>query len=206
MMHICVSKLTIIISDNGLLPGRHQAIIWTNAGILFTWLLGTNFSEILIEKQPFSLNKMHLKMLSVKWGPFCLGLNMVTGITTVRLPWHLSIISMIFNTFNTWINVDFSPVRSCGINLMAISQELFKSFENYTSVITAIFPRGQWINYLIKSAINNPWPHLNKTYTMLLSLPDGCSFWRTSRRWHHCYIQSFHCVCWPRNFVVGDGD
>ena len=30
--HICVSKLTIIGSDNGLSPGRRQAIIWTNAG------------------------------------------------------------------------------------------------------------------------------------------------------------------------------
>ena len=32
--HICVSKLTIISSDNGLSPGRRQAIIWNNAGIL----------------------------------------------------------------------------------------------------------------------------------------------------------------------------
>ena len=32
--HICVSKLTIIGSDNGLSTGRRQAIIWTNAGIL----------------------------------------------------------------------------------------------------------------------------------------------------------------------------
>ena len=32
--HICVGKLTIIVSDNGLSPGRRQAIIWTNAGIL----------------------------------------------------------------------------------------------------------------------------------------------------------------------------
>ena len=33
MMHICISKLTIIGSDNGLSPGRGQeAIIWTNAG------------------------------------------------------------------------------------------------------------------------------------------------------------------------------
>ena len=31
--HICVSKLTIIGSDNSLSSGR-QAIIWTNAGIL----------------------------------------------------------------------------------------------------------------------------------------------------------------------------
>ena len=44
--HICVSKLTIIGSDNGLSPGRRQAIIWTNAGILLIGPLGTNFSEI----------------------------------------------------------------------------------------------------------------------------------------------------------------
>ena len=33
--HICVANLAIIGSDNGLSPGRRQAIIWTNAGILF---------------------------------------------------------------------------------------------------------------------------------------------------------------------------
>ena len=32
--HVCVGKLTIIGSDNGLSPGRRQAIIWTIAGIL----------------------------------------------------------------------------------------------------------------------------------------------------------------------------
>ena len=47
--HICISKLTIIGSDNGLSPGRHQAIIWTNAGRLLIGPSGTNFSEILIE-------------------------------------------------------------------------------------------------------------------------------------------------------------
>ena len=47
-MHICVGKLTIIGSDNGLSPGRHQAIIWTNTGTLLIEPLGTNFSEILI--------------------------------------------------------------------------------------------------------------------------------------------------------------
>ena len=32
--HICVDKLTIIVSDNVLSPGRRQAIIQTNAGML----------------------------------------------------------------------------------------------------------------------------------------------------------------------------
>ena len=34
--HLYVCNLTIIGSDNGLSPGLHQAIIWTNAGIYLT--------------------------------------------------------------------------------------------------------------------------------------------------------------------------
>ena len=51
--HICVGKLANIGSDNGLSPGRRQAIIWTNAEILLIGPLGTNFSEIVIEIQTF---------------------------------------------------------------------------------------------------------------------------------------------------------
>ena len=64
--HICVSKLTIIGSDNGLSPGRRQAIIWTNAGILLVRTLGTNFSEILSEIHAFSFKEIHLKISSAK--------------------------------------------------------------------------------------------------------------------------------------------
>ena len=78
MTHICVAYLIIIASDNGLSPSRHQAIIWTNAGILLIRPLGLNFSEILIEIHTFSFKKMHLKMSSAKRQPFCLGLNVLT--------------------------------------------------------------------------------------------------------------------------------
>ena len=78
MTHICVSKLTIISSDSGSSPCRRQAIIWTNAGILLIGALGTKVSEILIKIYTFSLKNMHLKMLSGKWRPFCLGLNVLT--------------------------------------------------------------------------------------------------------------------------------
>ena len=73
--HICVSKLTIIGSDNGLSPDRRQAIIWTNAGLLLIGPLGTSFTEILIEILTFSSKKMRLKVSSAKRRPFCLGLN-----------------------------------------------------------------------------------------------------------------------------------
>ena len=65
-MHICVSNLTIIGSDNGLSPGRRQAIIWTDNEILLIGALGTNFSEILIEIQTFSFKNMHLNVSYAK--------------------------------------------------------------------------------------------------------------------------------------------
>ena len=72
MTHICVTKVTIIVSDNGLSPVRRQAIICYNAGILLIGSLGTNFSEI--EIVTFSFKKMRLKVSSAKRQPFCLRL------------------------------------------------------------------------------------------------------------------------------------
>ena len=70
MTRICVGKLTIIGSDNGLSPGRRRAIIRTNAGILLIGTLGTNFSEILIEIHTFfiqenAFEKVVWKMASI---------------------------------------------------------------------------------------------------------------------------------------------
>ena len=50
---------------------RHQAIIWTNAGILLIRTLGTNFSEIESEIDAFLSKEMHLKMSSGKRRPQC---------------------------------------------------------------------------------------------------------------------------------------
>ena len=84
MSDACVSKLTIIGSDNGLSPGQRHAIIWPSDGILLIPTLGTNFSEILSEIHTFSLKKMQLKMSSRKWRPFCLALN-VSNLPSERL-------------------------------------------------------------------------------------------------------------------------
>ena len=73
VMHICVSKFTIIGSDNGLSPGQHQAVIWTSAAILSIRPEGTYFSEILFKIKKFSFKKIYSK-----WQPFCLCLNVLT--------------------------------------------------------------------------------------------------------------------------------
>ena len=65
MTHKCISKLNIIGSDNGLLPGQRQAIILTNVGILLTGPLRTNFSEILTGILTFSFKQNAFE--SVVW-------------------------------------------------------------------------------------------------------------------------------------------
>ena len=93
--HICVGNLTIIGSDNGLSPGRRQAIIWTNAGILLIGPLGTNFDEIVIGIQTFSLKKIYLKMSSGKWRPLTFGLIVLKD----RFCWRTIRIWIIFVKF-----------------------------------------------------------------------------------------------------------
>ena len=74
---VCVSRLTIIGSDNGFAPGRRRAIIWINAVLLLIGPIATNFSEILIEIHTFPFKKMHLKTSSGKRRPFCLSFNVL---------------------------------------------------------------------------------------------------------------------------------
>ena len=88
-VHICVGNLTTIGSDNGLSPGRRQAITWTNAGILSIGPLRTNFSEILAEIIIFSFKKMYWKVSSVKWRPLCLGLNVLND-RCMGMCYHIS--------------------------------------------------------------------------------------------------------------------
>ena len=122
MTHICVSKLTIIGSDNGLSPSRRQAIIWTNAGKLLIWTLGTNFSEILGKIHSFSLKKMHLKMSSAKGRLFSLGLNELT------IQYPKKTMTFLFNSWqhcvHRWPGAEwYSVIISQAQNLQIIFQD-----------------------------------------------------------------------------------
>ena len=64
MTHICVVKLIIIGSDNGLSPDRRQAIIWTNVGLLSIGSLRTYFNENLICVNWVSLEFAWLEVVS----------------------------------------------------------------------------------------------------------------------------------------------
>ena len=66
-------------SDNGLSPVRHQAITWTIADLLSFGHRNHISVKFFIEHQALFVKKMHLKMSSAKWLPFCLGLNVTIG-------------------------------------------------------------------------------------------------------------------------------
>ena len=101
--HICVAKLAIIGSDNGLSHGRHQGIIWTIAGILLIGPLRTNFSEILIGIQLFSFKKMHLKTSSAKWRPF-VSASMLSYINAISWPLpHKVLTYMVPSNIHEWL-------------------------------------------------------------------------------------------------------
>ena len=91
--HKCVNKLTIIGSDNGLLPGRRQAIIWTNAGILLIGPLGTIFNGFFIQIHIFLFQKIHFYMSSGKWLPFCHSLYVLA---VVDCRFHLLTMTCLF--------------------------------------------------------------------------------------------------------------
>ena len=155
-MHICISKLTIIGSDNGLSPGRHQAIIWTNAGILLIGPLGTNFSETLIEILTFSFKKMRMKGSSAKRRPFCLSLN-VLKVSCKRQPWcllpelfsvesHSLCNPMIYYSLNSTIWIYNQRLIHIHLNYLSLMYgdnsvryvriyQLFSSLENHTKMV-----------------------------------------------------------------------
>ena len=65
--HICVGKLIIIGSDNGLSPGRRQAIVWTSAWLLSIGPLGTKSVKFFMKIPNFSFKKIYLNISSAKW-------------------------------------------------------------------------------------------------------------------------------------------
>ena len=95
----------IIGSDYGLSPVWRQAIIRTSSGILFIWPIGTNLNEPLSEIHTFSFKKMYLKMLSGKWWPFCLGLNVLIFMGFIKLH-HSNEMSSCWQIFHHWLDSD----------------------------------------------------------------------------------------------------
>ena len=85
--HMCVSNLVIICLDNGVSPGRRQAIISTNADIFLIRPLTSHFSQRFVEII-FLFKKMPWKMVVILYRPQC-----------VKHLKYLSVLSMAIHYF-----------------------------------------------------------------------------------------------------------
>ena len=180
MTHICVGKLNIIGSDNGLSPGRRQAIIWTNARILSIRPLATNFNEILIGIQTFSFTKMYLKMSSAKWRPFCLGLNVLS------FPSY-----NMFRPYRGWVPLEchcqpsYVLVVLIDFSKVARWEKNIRSFRNILNW-KMDFHLGTHINP--EDSVSYPIPCIPCMYTMdrvikpLQPLTESLFYWRTKQK------------------------
>ena len=94
-------------------PCRHQAIIWTNAGILWNGPLGTNLSEILIKIHTFWLKKWIWKCRQENGGHFVSASMWDLGVRRIYLghsqltyrgrDYMTPILQMSFSTSYYWI-------------------------------------------------------------------------------------------------------
>ena len=119
--HMCVSKLTTMGSDNGLSPGRHQDIIWTNAGILSIWTLETNLGN-LKKIHIFSVKKMHSKF-SQEIGGHCVSASMCLTHWGLKSPFADVIFHCIFLNENSRI---LSNTKVKWRRLMAVHLTIIK--------------------------------------------------------------------------------
>ena len=180
--HICVGKLAIIGSNNGLSPGRRQAIIWTNAAILLIGPLGTNFSAILNELQTFSLKKILLKMSSAKCCPFRLGLNVLRTfwlwhaqeqlrVNTYRilssLFYRIGINKMHCYLYKRWKIIFLNSFTNCFIVL-----------QRSTSVSSCVSWQCRWSS--------QPVCWTSTTTDQTYPLRPGCADWLMAA-WHLCF-------------------
>ena len=77
---IAVACVSLLAASRGLACRGTALCLWEQgllrgdtAGLLSVGPLGSNFSEILIKIGNFSFTKIHLKMSSATWWPFCPG-------------------------------------------------------------------------------------------------------------------------------------
>ena len=113
MMHICVSKLTSIASDNGFSSGQHQAIIWTNDEILGNPPVTSGFPsqrDSNVESISMSLHHHGPFATTINWWlPLLCNSALYEGIILWMRPanerWRYNVTSSLIG----WVHTQFDP-------------------------------------------------------------------------------------------------
>ena len=152
MTHTCITKLTIIGSDNGLSPGRRQAIVWTNAGILLICCLTApshclNQCWLIISEAPvtFILRQFHKRSLNHKFQTKFPGANELIkrSIKYLTLCWQRQCGTCGMETI-------------VGITLLEsihLCEETINSFEDWVPVKTKSTGTFSWLNRVLTAIV-----------------------------------------------------
>ena len=131
--HICISKLTLIGSDNGFSPARRQAIIWYSAGILLNQNLWTNLSETLRDVTHFhsrnASENVVYEIATILSRPQCVNCRFTVSIMArswalrpaerFRRKWYLYTVKPVYNTHHMgyfsafWSSSRWPDGRNC---------------------------------------------------------------------------------------------
>ena len=109
--HICASKLSH-------LWFRQWLVAWTAASHYPNQCRNIVNWTISIEIDTFSCKKMHLKMSSGKWRPFCLDLNVLTTLT------HTIVTSFLLNVAD-WQSLYKQPYLASNLEKIVVQVQVF---------------------------------------------------------------------------------
>ena len=147
--HMWVRKLIIIGSGNGLSPVRPQATSWTNSDLVSIEPLGSNFGEI--RNTNLQSWKCIWKSRMQNGRHFVQVGGWVNSLWPSDAIWHRR--STLVHVMNCAIirKDDSSPIRSCGIYLCSVAQEILKMYiidMRWTLIrkITSSLPRTWWVD------------------------------------------------------------
>ena len=106
MTHICISKIIIIGSDNGLSPSHYLNQCWN----IVNWNIGNKLQWNCNRNQYIFIPEMHLKMSFVKWLPTYLSLNVLNGLGMgTNVLWTLEACRIV-----PWSEIQHEPMAHSG--------------------------------------------------------------------------------------------
>ena len=136
MTHVCVGKLTIIGPVNGLSPGRCQAIVWANGGILLNSKLRNKLQWNLKRNSYIAIHENAFVIVVCEMVASFLGLNVLTFIICRRMS-SLMMISYYGNVCHItwplwerlpleWVQCWFMSYRRGIFSIIAVTDLLYQ--------------------------------------------------------------------------------
>ena len=159
-----------------------QQLSLTNVGIFPSVPFEINFNEILIKINQISFKKMHFKMSSEKWRPFCLGLNVL------NIWWWRKILSHCCLIKGLYEQVESTPRHDGSITYFPINHSYQHNdfSNNQHSTVSNIF-KSRITRSLREGSTGDQWIPVTNNQEC-----GKRSYFMISP----CFLYNLHCFSW----------